>query len=74
MTNEPRPRRLLRIREVCDRVGLSKTTIYVRMANGDFPKPVQLGGTVAWVESEIDKWIEDRIADRDDRPAGTSRC
>ncbi|ROU09491.1 helix-turn-helix transcriptional regulator [Lysobacter enzymogenes] len=64
MTGEPHPRRLLRIQEVCDRVGLSKTTIYARMTNNDFPKPVPLGGVVAWVESEIDQWIGERIAER----------
>ncbi|WP_363800041.1 AlpA family transcriptional regulator [Lysobacter firmicutimachus] len=73
MSNEHRPRRLIRIREVCDRVGLSKSTIYDRIGRGDFPKPVPLGTIVAWVEAEIDRWIEERIADRDERAAGAPR-
>ena len=63
MTDEPetpvaRHERLLRIRQVQDRVPLGRATIYKRMAAGTFPKPVALGGgIVAWRESEIESWI-----------------
>ncbi|ATS39298.1 MULTISPECIES: helix-turn-helix transcriptional regulator [Xanthomonas] len=57
--------RLLRIAQVKDRVGMSQTTIYDRIKKGTFPKPVPLGTLVAWVESEIDAWVEARIAERD---------
>ena len=31
-----------------------------------FPPPINLGGqTIAWVESEIDAWLDQRIAERD---------
>lgn len=60
-----KPRRLLRIAQVKDRVGMSQTTIYDRMKKGTFPKPVPLGTLVAWVEEEIDAWVEARIAERD---------
>ena len=60
-----KPRRLLRIAQVIDRVGMSQTTIYDRMKKGTFPKPVPLGTLVGWVESEIDAWIDARIAERD---------
>lgn len=53
--------RLLRQDEVCDRTGLSRTTIWRRERDGDFPRRVQLGdNTVAWVESEVEEWIESR--------------
>lgn len=45
-----------------------KTTsrIYAEMAEGTFPKPIKIGSrAVAWVESEIDAWIESKIADRE---------
>lgn len=48
-----------------DRVGLRKTAIYERIAHREFPLPVQLGTTVRWVESEVEEWIEARIAERD---------
>lgn len=57
-----RPKRLIRLREVQHRVGLGRSTIYRWMAEGKFPKAVQLGGyVVAWAEDEIDSWIEERL-------------
>lgn len=54
-----RPTRLIRIREVQHRVGLGRSTIYRWMAQGRFPKPVQLGGhVVAWLEGDIEEWID----------------
>lgn len=53
-----RHERLLRIRQVQDRVPLGRATIYKRMKANTFPKPVELGGgIVAWRESEIESWI-----------------
>jgi predicted DNA-binding transcriptional regulator AlpA len=44
------------------RVGLSRSTIYRWIAEGRFPKPVQLGGyAVAWAEDEIQNWIALRL-------------
>ncbi|QEQ97323.1 helix-turn-helix transcriptional regulator [Neptunomonas concharum] len=54
--------RLLRRPEVEQLVGLSRSTIYNRLEKGTFPKPVPLGGRlVAWVESDIQAWIQERI-------------
>jgi prophage regulatory protein len=54
--------RLIRLPEVRHRVGLGRSTIYRWMAEGKFPKPVQLGGyVVAWPEHEIERWISDRV-------------
>ena len=53
---------ILRLPAVKSRTGLSRSTIYLRMATGDFPKPVALGRrAVGWLSSEIDQWIEDQI-------------
>lgn len=58
--------RLLRREEVSQKVGLSRSAIYERMAKGIFPKPVVLGPkSVAWPEPEVEQWIADRIAARD---------
>ena len=47
------------------RTGLSRSTIYLMMAQGAFPKPIPLGArAVGWVESEIDAWLESRKAQR----------
>ena len=56
-----RTTRLVRLKEVQHRVGLGRSTIYRWMAEGRFPKPVQLGGhAVAWAEADVDDWIANR--------------
>jgi prophage regulatory protein len=57
--------RILRRPEVQHRTGLSRSTIYVKMAAGAFPKPLPLGvRAVGWAESEITAWLEGRKAER----------
>lgn len=59
---QQKPQRLLNIKEVIDRVKLSKATIYNRIAAGEFPRQISLGGKrVAWLESEIDGWISEQV-------------
>ena len=53
---------ILRLREVQARTGLARSTIYQRMAEGRFPKPVSLGGrAVGWVDSEIHDWLRHQV-------------
>ena len=63
--NSPEPKRvtrLIRLKEVQHRVGLGRSTIYRWMAEGKFPKPIQLGGyAVAWAQEDIDGWIATRL-------------
>ena len=59
------PIRFVRLREVMARTGLSRSTIHVWVAEGRFPKPVPLGArSVGWIESELEDWLCDRIAER----------
>ena len=54
--------RFLRLAEVKNRVGYGRASIYRLIAAGQFPKPHSLGArAVAWLESEIDAWIEARV-------------
>ncbi len=56
---------LIRRPQVEGLTALSRSRIYAMMAVGDFPKPVRLGEkSVAWVLSDIQSWIEARIAER----------
>ena len=53
--------RILRIRHVVAKVGLSKSKIYLLIKAGEFPKPVRLAATaVGWKSTDLDKWIESR--------------
>lgn len=57
--------RLIRRKEVQSKTGFGASSIYAEMAKGKFPKPIQISERrVAWLESEIDAWIAERIASR----------
>jgi prophage regulatory protein len=54
--------KILRLPCVKERVALSRSTIYLKMANGEFPKPISLGvRAVGWLESDINTWLEQKI-------------
>jgi len=54
--------RMLRLPAVLVRTGLSRSTIYLRISEGRFPKPISLGGrAVGWVEAEINAWLNRQI-------------
>ena len=53
---------ILRLPAVKARTGLSRSTIYLRISEGNFPKPISLGGrAVGWVESDIQDWLQQQI-------------
>lgn len=53
---------LIRLSEVQRRTGFSKAWIYRLIADGKFPSSVKIGSrSVAFVESEVDHWINERI-------------
>ena len=53
---------ILRLPAVKASTGLSRSTIYLRVSEGTFPKPVSLGGrAVGWLEAEIQEWLQRRI-------------
>ena len=56
---------ILRLPHVKQRTGLSRSTIYLRMSEGTFPKSISLGErTVGWLEDEIEDWIAEKINSR----------
>ncbi len=53
---------ILRRKQVQARTGLARSTIYLHIKNGTFPRPVPLGPrAVGWLESEISDWIAERV-------------
>ena len=77
--------RFIRLNEVFSRTGYGRTSIYKKMEDGSFPRSIKLGGppvdpeafdsrAVAWIEIEVEQWIDSRIEERDigstDLPAG----
>lgn len=58
--------RILRLRDVMDKTGLARSTVYKYIEAGTFPKPIDLGGrSVGWVDEEINDWIQEKISQRD---------
>ncbi len=58
--------RIMRLTEVIQTTGLARSSIYSRMSEGSFPRPVPLGArSVGWVSEEIQDWVEARIQERD---------
>jgi prophage regulatory protein len=58
------PMRVIRMSELRQRVGLAPSSIYAKVAAGDFPKPIRLSakGASAWLEAEVEDWLVQRIA------------
>ncbi len=53
---------ILRLPVVKNRTGLSRSSIYLRMANNQFPAPISLGGrAVGWLDEDVNNWLEQRI-------------
>jgi prophage regulatory protein len=58
--------KLIKLKDVIACTGLGRSTIYKYIEEGGFPKSVSLGcRAVAWVESEVQEWILERIEERD---------
>jgi prophage regulatory protein len=56
------PEKILRLPNVLDRTGLSRSTVYLRVTEGRFPRPMSLGArAVGWIETEVEEWIARQI-------------
>lgn len=65
---------VLRLNEVTNKTGLSRSTIYERIKKNSFPKPISLGErAIGFISEEVDAWIEDRITEsREEKSRGES--
>ena len=56
---------ILRRKQVEKRTGLSRSTIYLRIQESTFPRPVSLGArAVGWLENEVEAWLIERLEAR----------
>ncbi len=62
------PERIIRLKSVLARTGLSRSTLYRKIAEGTFPAQLKISihGT-GWHESAVERWIADPIRYREDR-------
>ena len=55
--------KILRLPEVISKTGIGRSTIYTKIAERKFPRPIQLGTrSVGWLETDIDQWLSQRIS------------
>jgi predicted DNA-binding transcriptional regulator AlpA len=60
---------ILRLRDVIQKTGLGRSSIYKFSGQGLFPCPITLGGmSVGWTTKQIDQWIVERVRERDSVP------
>jgi prophage regulatory protein len=68
------PDRIVRLKTVLARTGLSRSTIYRKIAEGTFPAQLRISTNGAgWRESDIDRWITDPVRWRPEEEAGNGR-
>lgn len=63
--------RILRMRELSQRLQLSPSRLYALIAQGKFLRPFQLvrgGRAVGWLEGDVDAWLRARRSGDDDLP------
>ena len=69
MPNQNQSLRIIRIKTVCEKAGISRATVWAKLNPKDrrhdktFPRPFRLSDTakaVGWLEAEIDEWINHR--------------
>ncbi len=57
------PPRFIRLRQVLEMTGMSRSYIYARIAHDAFPKQIQLGSrSVVWNERDVIDWMNQQIA------------
>jgi prophage regulatory protein len=56
--------KIIRLPEVKNKTGLSRSSIYLRMSKREFPQSISLGSrAVGWLEEDIEQWLEQCIAE-----------
>ncbi len=62
--------RFLRLAEVLSRVGLARSAVYSRVADGRMPAPCHLGSAAVWSDEDIEAWMR-RVHESGEPPVGT---
>jgi len=66
-SQQPQPRRLLRRQELLKKLKMKRTALDEALSRGSFPLPITIfegGRALAWDETEVDDYIEQRFAMR----------
>lgn len=64
MTTQEPSVRFLRLKQLEDKVGFKRTTIFRLVKEGHFPQPVKIHGNMTmWQEHEVDVWMRARVSE-----------
>ena len=55
-------KKLLTIKDVCNKIGFSHTFVYNLIRKGEFPAQIIISNRSRWLESEVEVWIEQQIS------------
>jgi prophage regulatory protein len=56
------PERILRLKSVLDRTGLSRSTLYRKIQRGTFPRQLKISDRCAgWRESDVEVWLRNPV-------------
>ncbi len=71
-TPAPERKKFLRLIQVKETTGLSRTTIYRKIVAREFPRPIHLEShAVGWVEADVIQWMNECVQlSRDSERAG----
>ncbi|MER9410659.1 AlpA family phage regulatory protein [Mesorhizobium sp. M0589] len=59
----PEPDRIIRLRTVLARTGLSRSTMYRKIGEGTFPAQIKISlNGAGWRESDINRWVADPVS------------
>lgn len=61
-TEVTQPKRYIRAKAVCAKLSISKATLYDWVSKGLIPRPLKLGATSFWIESDLEAAVEGREA------------
>jgi len=54
--------KIYRKKELCELFGISSTTLYRRVREGVFPRPIQVSeNVVGWLSADVEKWFNDLV-------------
>ncbi len=60
------PERILRLKAVLERTGLSRSTLYRKIHQGSFPRQIRIAARCAgWRETAISRWLDDPLTYED---------
>jgi predicted DNA-binding transcriptional regulator AlpA len=54
--------KLLRVKNISEKTTWGESTVWLKVAQGEFIPPVKIGGIAFWMETDVDDWIESKFA------------